>query len=596
MGGRKDKNMPFVVQIILGKVLPMIGGLAMFLYGMDIMGKGLEKSAGNRLKIILARATKNTFSGFLLGLAVTLVIQSSSATTVMVVGFVNSGVMSLKQSIGVIIGANVGTSVTAWILATQTISGEGALWWLNFLKPDTFTPILAFIGIALLLFSKKPKLKNIAPILLGFAVLMFGMDVMSDSVSSLKNSDALKNIFLLFDNPVLGVIVGTVLTAIIQSSSASVGILQALSTTGMVTFASAIPIVVGQNIGTCVTALISSAGTSKNARRAACIHLLFNVIASVLLLPIFYIVNYFVGFAFMAKATNPLTIAVIHTVFKLFAVVLLMPASNLLEKLAHKLIRDGKKSDELNLPDERLFTTPAVAVGACSNSINIMGALSNNLVSRSCALIERFDEAEADLISKGEDDVDRYEDALGSYLVKLSGLDLTVEDAAETSTMLHVIGDFERISDHAKAISESCRELYEKKLAFSEAAVKELTVLKSAVSEASEFAFKAYETGDVAMASLVEPVEQVVDKLKGEIRNRHIERLKNGECTIELGFVLADLLTNLGRIADHASNIAVSVIDIKNRSFDSHAYLHGVKQDDKKFVELYKQYEKKYSI
>lgn len=589
--GRKGKLME-----ILEKVLMMLGGLAMFLYGMDIMGKGLEKSAGNRLKLILAKATKNTFSGFMLGLIVTIVIQSSSATTVMVVGFVNSGVMTLQQSIGVIIGANVGTSVTAWILATQMIQGGGSLWWLELFKPSTFTPILAFIGIILLMFAKKPKMRDIAPILLGFAILMYGMDFMSSSVSALKDSAWFADLFLLFKNPILGVLVGTVLTAVIQSSSASVGILQALTNTGMVTFASAIPIVVGQNIGTCVTAMISSTGTSKNARRAACIHLMFNLIASVIILPIFYLINAFVGFEFMGMATNPLTIAVIHTVFKIFAVAILMPASNLLEKLSHKLIRDGAKGEGLSLPDELLFTTPAVAVGACSNSIKTMGALSCELVKRSTALIDKFDELEADAVSKGEDDVDKYEDALGSYLVKLSGLDLTVEDAAETSTMLHVIGDFERISDHAKGISESCKELYEKKLKFSEQAKQELDVLKRAVNEAAELAFKSYETGDAAMAALVEPIEQVVDKLKENIRNRHIERLKNGECTIELGFVLTDLLTNLGRIADHSSNIAVSVIDIKNRSFDSHAYLNGVKHDSERFIELYREYEAKYSI
>lgn len=580
--------------VIFG-VFGMLGGLAMFLYGMDIMGNALEKSAGNRLKNILAALTRNTFSGFLLGLVVTLVIQSSSATTVMVVGFVSSGLMTLKQSVGVIMGANVGTAVTAWILSLTAIESDGLLI-LELLKPSSFTPVLAFVGIIMLMFGKKQKIKDFAPIFLGFAVLMYGMEFMSDAVKPLGESEAFKNIFLMFSNPILGVLAGTILTAIVQSSSASVGILQALSRADLVTFSSAIPIVMGQNIGTCVTAMISSAGASKNARRAAVIHLSFNVIAVAIILPLFYLVDFFADFAFVDTLTNPVGIAIIHTVFKIIAVAILMPASNLLVKLSHKLVRDGKKENELNVPDERLFTTPPVAVAACSSSVKVMGRLSTDLVTSAAAMLNKYDDNSAALVAKGEDDVDKYEDALGSYLVKLSRYDLTDADAAETSTMLHVIGDFERISDHAKGISESCRELYEKKLSFSESAKSELEVLKNAVCEAAELACTAYETGDAALASRVEPVEQVVDKLKEAIRGRHIERLKNGECTIELGFVLTDLLTNLGRIADHASNIAVSVIDIKNKSFDSHAYLNEVKHDSDSFNKLYREYEEKYSI
>ncbi len=575
-------------------IIALLGGLAMFLYGMNIMGNALEKSAGNRLKDILARLTKNTFSGFLLGLGVTAIIQSSSATTVMVVGFVNSGVMTLRQSVGVILGANVGTSVTSWILSLSGIEGDTMI--LRLLKPDSFTPVLAFIGIVMFMFSKRQKIRDISHILLGFGVLMYGMEFMSGAVDPLKESEAFKSVLLLFSNPVLGVIVGAVLTAIIQSSSASIGILQALSLTGVITYGSVVPIVMGMKIGTCVTAMISSTGTSKDARRAAYIHLVFNILSTVIILPAFTIINYFVKFDFVNDIATPLGIAIINTAFTVLSVIIFIPFPNFLENISRKLVRDGKNANELNIPDERLFTTPAVAVGACRSSALTMSELSLDLVKRSFKLLDKYDEAEVEIISKGEKDVDKYEDALGTYLLKLSSLDLTPEDAAETSTMLHVIGDFERISDHARNIAKSCVELYEKKLTFSEQAMKELTALRGATGEALKLAVKAYETGDAATAALVEPIEQVVDKLKSSIRTRHIERLKAGECTIELGFVLTDLLTNFERIADHSSNIAVSVIDIKNKSYDSHAYLNEVKHNSGDFIELFEQYEKKYSI
>ncbi|MBQ7822130.1 MAG: Na/Pi cotransporter family protein [Clostridia bacterium] len=575
-------------------VFALLGGLAMFLYGMNIMGNALEKSAGSRLKDILATLTKNTLSGFLLGLVVTAVIQSSSATTVMVVGFVNSGVMTLKQSIGVIMGANVGTSVTAWILSLAGIDGDA--WYIQLLKPDSFTPIFAFVGIILFMFCKRQKLRDIAPIFLGFAILMYGMDFMSGAVAPLSESESFRNVLLLFTNPLLGVLAGAVMTAIIQSSSASVGILQALSLTGAINYGAVIPIVMGQNIGTCVTALISSTGTSKNARRAAVVHLSFNVISTIIILPIFSILNAIFDFEFVKLAATPLGIAIFHSAFNVIAVMILMPMSALLEKVAHLVVRDGKNDGELNIPDIRLLATPPVAVGACRSSARTMSTLSAELVERAFKLLDKYDEKEVAVISQGEDDVDKYEDALGSYLVKLSGEDLSPEDAAETSTMLHVIGDFERISDHAKNIADSCVELHEKKLAFSAEAMKEISVLKGAVAEAMEMAVKAYETGDITTASLVEPIEQVVDKLKDSIRARHIERLKAGDCTIELGFVLTDLLTNFERIADHSSNIAVSVIDIKNKNFDSHAYLNRVKHSSDEFNSLYAAYEAKYRI
>ncbi len=582
------------ISMTLFDVLALLGGLAMFLYGMTVMSNALEKRAGSRLKGILEKLTKNTFSGFLLGLGITAVIQSSSATTVMVVGFVNSGVMTLKQSIGVIMGANLGTSATSWILSLSGIDGESTL--VRLLKPDSFVPILAFIGVLMLMFSKKSKIKDTAPILLGFAVLMYGMEFMSDAVAPLKDSEAFKNILVLFANPILGVIVGTVFTAIIQSSSASVGVLQALTLSCLVPYSTVVPIVMGQNIGTCVSAMISSIGTSKNARRAAVVHLSFNVIATLILLPAFYILNYFIGFDFLTKNASPVGVAVVHTVFKIAALAILMPASNLLLKLAHFVVRDGKSEDTLKIPDDRLFTTPAIALSSGYDSAITMGRLAHETVEKSFELIDAYTEDAADKIIKNEDIVDKYEDGLGSYFVKLSRQDLAAEDANEVSMLLHLIGDFERISDHAKNVCESCTEMNEKKLSFSNEAIKELTVLRSAVKEAVNLAFKAFETRDSEMAMLVEPIEQVVDRLKKKIRSRHIERLQNGECTIELGFILSDLLGNFERVADHASNIAVSVIELKQNNFDSHAYLNEVKHSSEKFDSLYQAYKKKYAI
>ncbi len=575
-------------------VFKLLGGLAFFLYGMNLMGSALEKRAGSRLKEILAKLTKNTFSGFLLGLGITAVIQSSSATTVMVVGFVNSGIMTLKQSIGVIMGANLGTSVTAWLLSSSQITGESFI--LQLLKPSSFTPILAFIGIIIIMFVKRQKTRDTALILIGFAILMTGMDIMSAAVEPISSTEQFQRLFVMFSNPLLGVIVGTVLTAIIQSSSASVGILQALTLSGTIHYSAVVPIVMGQNIGTCVSAMISSIGASKNARRAAVVHLSFNIIATLILLPLFYIADFFFDFAFVDMAASPLGVAIVHTTFKIAALALLMPAAGLLEKLARLIVRDGKGGDELNLPDERLFATPPIAVASARESATTMGRLSNELVLRSLDLLDNYTEEGVAYVVDGENRVDKYEDSLGTYLVKLSAIDISKADASEVSMLLHLIGDFERISDHAKNICESAVELHDKKLNFSDNAKKELAAIRGAVSEALKLAIDAYENENVETAALVEPLEQVVDKLKDRIKRRHIERLKNGECTIEQGFVLTDLLTNLERIADHASNIAVCVIDLKNNNFDSHAYLDKVKHDSAEFDSLYEVYKKKYAI
>ncbi len=456
-------------------VLKLALGLALFLFGMTVMGDALEKSAGHRLKTILGKMTSSTFRGFFLGLGVTLIIQSSSATTVMVVGFVNSGLMTLRQSIGVIMGANLGTSITAWLISTTAIDGDSLL--LQLLKPSSFTPILAVIGIILYMFQKNAKRKDIGLILLGFAVLMFGMDTMSGAVAPLKESEAFKSILVMFSNPILGVLVGTVFTAIIQSSSASVGILQALATTGAVTYATAIPVIMGQNIGTCVSAMISSVGASKNARRAAIIHLSFNVIATLIILPVYYLLDTIFQFPFVNEFTDPVSIAVVHTVFKIIALVLLMPASRLLEKLAMKILPETKSADETELLDERLFTTPAVAIEQSRVVAGEMATLALGSMKNALNLIALpYAPKEGLALKEAEDKVDMYEDKIGSYLVKVSALSLSEEDSTEANELLRLIGDIERISDHSVDLVKSLEEMHEKKLSFSEDAKRELSV------------------------------------------------------------------------------------------------------------------------
>lgn len=575
-------------------VFTLFGGLAFFLYGMNAMGDALEKSAGNRLKSILGKLTSSKLKGFLLGLAVTAVIQSSSATTVMVVGFVNSGIMLLSQAVGVIMGANLGTSVTAWILSLTGIESDN--FWVSLLKPATFTPVLAFIGIILYMFTKKPKNKDIGQILLGFAILMFGMEVMSDAVQPLTELEGFKNALVFFSNPVLGMVMGTVVTAIIQSSSASVGILQALTLTGSISYMTSIPIIMGQNIGTCVSAIISCAGANKNAKRAAFIHLYFNVIATAILLTVFYIVTSVVDIPILHESANPLGIAVVHTGFKIVALVILFPMSNLLVKLACLTVKDKGDDEKTNLLDERLFNTPAVAVAQSRNVAAAMAQISLSAVEDAIKALTDYDEKLAERVRKAEKQVDKYEDTLGEYLVKLSTHSLTDADSRELSMQLHLIGDFERISDHALNVLESAEELKDKKMSFSGPAKKELESIIKATSEIVSIATAAFVENDLEKAALVEPLEQVIDELKKRMKNGHVERLRRNECTIEQGFVFNDLITNLERVSDHCSNIAVCVIETANDRFDMHKYLRNIKKGNEDFTRTYNEFAEKYSV
>ena len=592
---------------LLLSILSLVCGLALFLYGMDVMGDALKKSAGRKLKTILGNLTSNKFKGFLLGLGVTAVIQSSSATTVMVVGFVNSGTMLLSQAVGVIMGANVGTAVTAWITALNGLENLGfSLEALKLLKPDAWMPVLALIGIALIMFSKRNKFKDFGNILMGFAILMVGMSLMSDAVSSY--GETLKPLFTMFkDWPILGVLAGTLLTAIVQSSSASVGILQALSFTGAITYGSAMPIVMGQNIGTCITAIISSLGANKNGKRAAFIHLYFNIIGVVLWMVLYYSIGWILettgvfGLLSWADGTTieAFGIAGIHTVFKIFSVIMLSPFTKLLEKLAYITVRGSdKKGDEYtSLLDERLLDTPAVAIERCRKVAIRMGELSIDPFNKAVGLFKNYDSKVAQEIRDAEDKVDSYEDALGTYLVKLSARDLTEADSIEVTKLLHIIGDFERISDHSVNIVESAEELKDKELAFSEYAVRELQVMFDALNEITHITQDAFINTDLETATLVEPLEQVVDDLKDKIKLQHVIRVQKSMCTIEHGFVLSDILNNLERVSDHCSNIAGCVIELsKHDALDLHNYLREVKAGGKDYEKNYSKYLEKYAL
>ena len=576
-------------------VLALFGGLAMFLYGMNVMGSSLEKCAGNRLKSILSKLTSNRITGFLLGLAVTVVIQSSSATTVMVVGFVNSGLMTLSQSIYIIMGANVGTAITAWILSLSGISGSA--WYLVLFKPATFTPVLALVGIFIFMMTKKQKKKDLATILLGFAILMFGMEMMSDAVAPLKDIPQFTSLMTAFSNPILGVLAGAVLTAIIQSSSASVGILQALSLTGSISYATCIPVIMGQNIGTCITAVLSSMGTSKDARRASMIHLYFNVIGMVIWMTVFYTLNAIFHFPIADMFANPLGIAIVHTVFKLLSTAVLMPFGKQLEKLACITVRDDKKkADELPLLDTRLFVTPAIALERAHRVLLDMADMSVLSLYDSLNIMDNYDGKLAEKIVADENKVDFYEDKLGTYLVQLTGQPMSEEDSHELTKYLHMISDLERISDHAVNVMESAQELHEKQISFSEEAKAELATLMGAVREILANTLTALHKEDLALAGKVEPLEQVIDTLNKTIRARHIERLTRGNCTIELGFILNDILTNLERVSDHCSNLAVAIIEIANNSFDVHRYLNDVKAGQGEYRENFEVFMKKFSL
>lgn len=562
-------------------ILGLLGGLALFLYGMSLMSDGLERRAGNQLKTILYKLSSSPMRGLILGLVVTAVIQSSSATTVMVVGFVNSGLMKLAQSVGIIIGANIGTAATSWILSLAGI--ESSVWYIQLFKPSTFTPVVALIGIIMHMMGKKAKTKDTGSIFLGFAVLMFGMEMMSDSVDPITELPGFQSVLTAFSNPILGVIVGTVFTAIVQSSSASVGVLQALSVSGAISFGTALPIIMGQNIGTCVTAMISSAGASTDARRASMIHLLFNVIGMIVWLSLFYLINLFANFAFLSTAINPVGIAIVHSIFKLLTTALLMPFHKKLVDLATLLVREKGKSEEKELLDERLFVTPPIALARARSVTNTMAEVASSSINNAISLISAYDEKIAQSVEKDEDRGDKFEDMLGTYLVKLAETSLSSEDSHEQSKLLHMIGDFERISDHANDIAKASLEMYEKKLSFSEGAIRELSIMTDAVRETMRLALDAFINDNIGSAMQVEPLEQVVDKLQKQIRARHIDRLSRGLCSIEQGFVLSDILTALERVSDHCSNIAGCVIEIKQNSMDMHSYLGEMKSGENEY-------------
>ena len=561
-------------------VLTMIGGLCLFLFGMDLMGQALERRAGGRLRTLLDKMTGRVMTGFLTGMAITAVIQSSSATTVMVVGFVNSGLMTLRQAINVIMGANVGTTVTAWLLSLAGISSGNV--WIDLLKPTSFTPVLALVGIVLYMSCKSGKRKDTGVILLGFATLMFGMDTMSGAVAGLKDVPAFAQLFVAFKNPVLGVLAGAVLTGIIQSSSASVGILQALAVTGQVSYAAAIPIIMGQNIGTCVTALLSSVGTNKNAKRAAVVHLMFNVIGVVVLLTAFCIVKAVFAPSILQMPATMYGIAVAHSCFNVICTALLLPCGGLLEKLAVRLVPDGpqEKAEQPVELDERLLATPPLALQQCRAVAEEMAACAAEALNRGLDAFSTYTPELAEGIRRDEKRCDRYEDALGTYLVRLSTQQMGAAESEEATELLKTIGDFERISDHAVNVLESAEELRTKGLTFSKAAQRELDVLSKAVRDILTLALRAFREQDMDAAGQVEPLEQVIDGLKEQMRTRHILRLQQGQCSIETGFVWCDLLTDLERTSDHCSNIAGCVIDAAQHDLNLHETLRSVRHSD----------------
>ena len=576
-------------------VLNMIGGLALFLFGMDVMGKALEKQAGGRLKIILEKLTSSPIKGLLLGAGVTAVIQSSSATTVMVVGFVNSGLMELHQAIGVIMGANIGTTMTAWLISLTAI--ESSNFFLQMLKPSSFSPVLAAIGVCCLMFSKQQKKHNIGTILLGFAVLMTGMEIMTNAVEPLADMPAFTNLFLLFTNPILGVIAGAVLTAAIQSSSASVGILQALSQTGAITYNNAIPIIMGQNIGTCITAILASVGTGKNAKRAAVVHFYFNLIGTIVFLVLFYVLRAIFDFAFLDDPLNAANIAVIHTLFNVLATSILLPFTKLLEKLACVTVRDDKEDKEFSMLDDRLMVTPSVAVYQSRQVAETMAKLAKETLYDGMHCLDDYDEKLMEKVEANEDKIDVYEDKLGTYLVRLSAKDLNEEDSNEVSRLLHCIGDFERIGDHALNLKEAAQEMRDKKIEFSLEGKEELDVMAAAVREILDMAVEVFINNDVRLAAEVEPLEQVIDTMQNALKSKHVERLKRGECTTELGFVFSDITTNYERVADHCSNIAICIIEMAKDSMSLHEYLNDLKESHNEYFEDRVQaYTEKYAI
>lgn len=581
-------------------ILNLLGGIALFLFGMHTLSASLEKLAGGKLETWLEKATSKPIKGVVLGAIITAVIQSSAATTVMIIGFVNSGLMKLSQAIGVIMGANIGTTATSWLLSLQSISGSDGFSFLNLLKPTTFTPVLAVIGVILIMFTKSDKKKTIGMILAGFAVLMFGMNSMSSATAGLAENETFCNILMMFSNPVLGVIAGAVLTAVLQSSSASIGILQSIAiSTGKVTYSVALPLLLGQNIGSCVTALISSVGANKPAKRVAFVHLYFNVIGTVVFLSIFYLLNAFISMPFMEESLNAVGIAVIHTGFNVLATALFLPFTRQLEKLACLTVRDDSNDEKLTpmLLDERLLKTPSVAIEQCRNVCIRMARLTQETLKMSMEVVTTYDAKKCAEVIDNENAIDIFEDKIGSYILKISSKDLSENDSKIVSSMLHTIGDLERISDHAVNIVEAAEEMHSKKIKFSQQALRELPVIINAVSEILDMSINAFVSGDVNLAKNVEPLEDVIDQLRSDLKTRHIERLRNGKCTIELGFILQDLLTNFERVSDHCSNIAVYLIQISDNSMDTHEYMNELKKLDRsEFMDEFNDYKNKYIL
>lgn len=580
------------------KLISLLGGLALFLFGMDVMGKALERQAGGKLQTILAKMSSNVFKGFFLGLAVTAVIQSSSATTVMVVGFVNSGIMALKQAVGVIMGANVGTTVTAWILSLTALEGESLV--VQLFKPTTLAPLLGVIGIVLYMFTKSEKKQGIGTILLGFTTLMTGMALMSDSMAFLENEKWFADLMVSFTNPILAIVVGAVLTGVIQSSSASVGILQSLCSTGLVTGGVALPIILGQNIGTCVTALISTIGANRNARRAAMVHLYFNLLGVIIFAAIFYGVGAFVPWGFLTETMSEVNIAIIHTTFNVVTTLIMLPLHGVLEKLATLSVPEDKEPESTALLDQRLIATPAVAIQRAQEIAADMAKTASQALDGAIGLLDKFDPKGLESIKALEDKTDEYEDALGTYLVQLTGTKLSVHDNRELNILLYTISDVERIADHAVSIAKAGEEIYQKDIAFSDAAKKELKVLSKAVQAVVKSTVTAYCGGDLENARRVEPQEQVVDSLVKEIKGRHVRRLRNGQCKVEYGFVLEDLLTSYERVADHCSNIAVEMLQVSEGKLEAHEYLTALKAgeltESAKFDERFEKYRKQYTF
>jgi len=579
-------------------VLTLIGGLSLFLYGMNEMGVGLKKLSGGKLESILSNLTSTRLKAFFLGFAVTAIIQSSSATTVMLVGFVNAGIMKLGQTLSIIMGANIGTTVTSWLLSLTGISGDS--FFIKIFKPSSFTPILAAIGIIMTMVAHSDKKKDIGKILLGFAILMFGMETMSDSMSGLKDSPAFAKMMIMFKNPIMGILSGTLLTAIIQSSSASVGILQALAQTGVIPVSTALPIILGQNIGTTITPILSSINGNIDSKRVALACLYIKMIGVFIVGTVFYVINAFVLFPFMEATASAFNIAVIHTLFNILSTIILMPFCNLIEKLTVMSVKNKEKETKkvtFRTLDERFLSVPSFAVETCRQIVSEMAAISKKTMLDAMTLIDNYSDKTAEAVLANEDEIDIYEDQTSSYLLKISEQQLAQKDSREVSQLLHVVGDVERIADHAVNIRNAAKEIYDKKIAFSKEAQHEISVMANAVREILSLAIEALVKEDLNVAKKVEPLEQIIDKLNHKIKANHISRLRQGNCTIELGFVLSDILTNYERVADHCSNIAVCLLEIDNNSFQTHEYLNNVKETGaNEFFEFYDMYKQRYTL